>query len=65
VGCVMRFTLTLECDNAAFDDSPVTEVARILDQTAEALCSGYLEGTCLDVNGNDVGDWRFVKGGAA
>lgn len=52
-----RFTLTIETDNAAFDDAPASEIARILRQLANdmeqdgAPPSRFL----FDANGNRVG----------
>lgn len=61
----MKFTLSIDMDNAAFDDdqehgyAPRPEVARILRQQADRLEAGdYYTGhsqTIRDVNGNDVG----------
>ena len=57
----MTFTLTIQCDNAAFEDVPAIEVARILHQFAARLeyapppferCNGAV---LRDINGNTVG----------
>lgn len=59
------FTLDFECDNAAFDDDPTFEIARILKETAEKIkCDnvtgfGYAHGVIRDINGNRVGDWKY------
>lgn len=54
----MRFTLTIECDNAAFaDDERAMEVARILREVADE-CDAYDIGARIklrDLNGNTVG----------
>jgi hypothetical protein len=53
------FTLTIDTDNAAFEDHPQAEVARILHNVAERLLFPLQEGTCRDVNGNTVGSFAF------
>jgi hypothetical protein len=60
-----RFTLTIACDNAAFDDNKAAEVARILIELAERLNDGpedATSGKLLDLNGNTVGFWNFTTG---
>jgi hypothetical protein len=52
----MKYTITIECDNAAFDP-PAQEVARILRQLADQ-CERYdspPQVTLFDINGNRVG----------
>lgn len=54
----MKFTLEIECDNAAFEDDATVEIARILRQLAESVPN--LAGTygfipLRDINGNRVG----------
>lgn len=55
----MKFTLEIECDNAAFDDDATVEIARILRKLAKEMTGGaeYFEShwTLRDVNGNRVG----------
>lgn len=60
------FTLTIETDNAAFEEAGTTsEVARILRRLAEELESPYLHGAASagdpvrDINGNTVGRWEL------
>lgn len=50
-------TLTLETGNAAFEDTPATEIARILRAQADLIEAGMAtEFTPLrDINGNRVG----------
>jgi len=52
-------TIKINCDNAAFDDDPGAELARILRELANRLhISGAVQGsrkTLYDLNGNDVG----------
>lgn len=35
------------------------EVARILRDVADRIESGEEYGTCMDINGNAVGDWKI------
>jgi hypothetical protein len=59
----MRFTLTIDCDGAAFDDdSRDVEVARILKQLSTHLTiSGDNTGRLFDTNGNYCGEWKFEE----
>jgi hypothetical protein len=58
----MTFTINMTCDNAAFEDEPEAEVARILRSIAAQLeqegTSRFYE-TIFDENGNVVGRWRL------
>lgn len=59
------FEVRFDCDNAAFDEHPASEVASILRRvaekvrevgiTADAPASGYVR----DSNGNVVGRWAY------
>lgn len=55
----MKVTIKIQCDNAAFSDSPEPEVARILLELADDLAFHSLiamDGQALhDFNGNTVG----------
>lgn len=57
----MKFTVEIECDNAAFaDDCHSYEVARILRELADDLNAGLFDGKrkstgLRDANGNHVG----------
>lgn len=51
------FTMSILTDNAAFDDEPATEIARILQVVATRMLAGYTEGACMDINGNRVGEY--------
>jgi hypothetical protein len=57
----MTFTLTIDCDNAAFSPEPFSEVQRILTDAAERLGEGIGAGKCRDVNGNTVGEFTFTN----
>jgi hypothetical protein len=57
-----KFTITIQCENAAFEDDPLGEISRILAIEAKrlALWAGdnprpRWSDTLLDVNGNVVG----------
>jgi hypothetical protein len=57
------FTLTIETDNAAFEDDATDEVRRILMalSTRVAFDDRGMQGSLvLDSNGNTVGSWRYV-----
>lgn len=63
----MKFTLEIDCDNAAFGDSEDerhTEVARILTGLADQIEHGYIKAQLYDANGNAVGVASFVDDGA-
>lgn len=54
----LQFRLSITCENAAFEDSPESEIARILRATADRLESGDDFDThrnLSDLNGNVVG----------
>lgn len=57
-----RITITIETANAAFDDRPASEIARILTDLAKdfKFCGGVAEniGNLRDVNGNTCGSVR-------
>lgn len=52
-----RFTIEIDCDNTAFDDSPQAEIIRILREAADRLeVAPYEKSIVLsDINGNHVG----------
>lgn len=51
------FTLTLNTDNAAFEDYSA-EVARILRTAADRIENGVGAGSLADANGNAVGSFN-------
>lgn len=58
------FTLTIRCDNAAFEPSPEAELTRILHEWADKIESGeWIEKyrTVRDANGNDVGRIKLER----
>ena len=51
-------TVTIDLDNAAFDDEPATEVGRILRQLATNVEEGDIPPfNLVDLNGNTVGSF--------
>jgi hypothetical protein len=58
----MKFTLAIDCDNAAFGetlDGHLEETARLLRGLARRLEAGEDYGTLRDVNGNTVGRFEL------
>ena len=61
----MKFTITIDTDNAAFDDGERgSETARILRAIALRIDGDPVEeptfyATIHDINGNNVGRWAF------
>ena len=52
----MKFKLEIDCSNAAFEEEPEYEVARILRELADKLeADGSLAHPVFDFNGNRVG----------
>ena len=56
------FKLTINTDNAAFDDDMEAELARILTDIAQALrdYGPWAGGTIRDINGNPVGTYTIT-----
>lgn len=60
----MKFTLEIDCDNAAFqenDGDQYVEVARILREAADRIENGRDSIALIDLNGNRVGDAAFDR----
>lgn len=57
----MKFTLEIECDNAAFDGGRKHEVARILKELAKRIGEVKPDTRLRDINGNTVGFARFEQ----
>ncbi|UGY13757.1 hypothetical protein HAP48_0035075 [Bradyrhizobium septentrionale] len=58
----MRFQLEFDTDNAAFDELPATEIARILRKVADVVVhNGDFDGLVVDMNGNVVGRYSLTK----
>lgn len=61
----MRFTLTIDCDNAAFGDDSLErsrQVTMLLDETVGRMEAGNIGGPIRDANGNTVGRFGFDDG---
>lgn len=56
----MAFTLTMATENAAFEDMPEYEVARILRKVADQIEDGDTTGRVRDINGNTVGAYDLT-----
>lgn len=58
----MRFVVTIDCDNAAFEDDPSCEVANILRQVVRAVeKDGSQGGGLADSNGNTCGSYKYEE----
>ena len=64
----MKFTLSIDCDGAAFEDDCFAEVVRIMREAAERLeithagePPQFARGFCRDLNGNTVGKWEMLR----
>lgn len=56
----MDFTLTINCNNAAFQDGDLhEELSRILQDIASRVSSGRSKGSAVDINGNTVGTFEI------
>jgi hypothetical protein len=56
----VKLTLTINLDNAAFEDNPATEIWSVCNQMHDAIRREETEGKLRDTNGNTVGAWRIV-----
>lgn len=50
-----------DMDDAAMNEYPREEVARILRETAEKVQNGNDYGYLRDINGNKVGHWSLIE----
>jgi len=65
----MNFNVSINCDNAAFDDDLTgIEICRMLQSIEDKLQDvGYIEsqenlrGRIKDLNGNMIGYWEFTQ----
>jgi hypothetical protein len=58
----VKFTLTINADNRAFQPNPIPELKRILRYVTAKLEAGHTESLISDINGNLVGDYRLSYG---
>ncbi len=49
------FKLEIKTKNAAFEEDPRAEIARILEELISKIYNGYEPSVLLDYNGNKVG----------
>jgi len=56
----MKFVMEIECDNAAFEEAPGHELARIIETAAVRVREGVHWGKLRDINGNQVGRFDIV-----
>lgn len=57
----MAFKLEFSTANAAFEESPEEEAARILKDVASKLVNDHTAGPIRDINGNTVGEWSLTE----
>lgn len=56
------FKLKIETDNAAFEDNPKEEIARLLKGVIDILeARGEDYGKLYDINGNPVGEFKLTQ----
>lgn len=55
------FRLSIETDNAAFDENCGEETIRILKEAIEYIEEGIREHSLIDLNGNVVGKYSLKK----
>ena len=58
----MKVEITIDCENAAFEDDPGHEVCRILHKLEASIGKYGLTGTSeklFDINGNTTGKFLF------
>lgn len=55
----MTAKITITMDNAAFEDEPASELARILRDLAKHIEAGDTERRLMDSNGNHVGTFKI------
>ncbi len=53
----MELEIIFSLDNAAFEDYPMDEAARILRDIAQKLEGGQNAGNIRDINGNTIGQY--------
>lgn len=56
----MKFEASIKMDNAAFEDAPASELARILRAIAARVEAGTFDGFEWDINGNRVASWAVT-----
>ena len=54
----VKFNVSLDSSNAAFQGGVITEITRILDGIVDKMWNGQEGGPVRDSNGNKVGEWN-------
>lgn len=58
------FKMEFQTGNAAFDEAPGVEIARILREMAATIEAGGMNsGRIVDINGNTIGRFSFEQEG--
>lgn len=57
----MTAKITVRMDNAAFGDTPASELARILRDLAKHIENGDTDRRLMDSNGNRVGAFEITE----
>ena len=52
-----EFSLNIELGNDSMRDGE--DIAWALEQVTRSVRQGYLSGSVVDANGNNVGEWQF------
>ena len=52
-----QIRIQYQIDNAAFNDTPLPETKRILNEILECIRNGSLGQLIQDINGNGIGAW--------
>lgn len=52
-----QIRIQYQIDNAAFDDTPLPETKRILNEILECIEAGQQGGLITDSSGNGIGAW--------
>lgn len=56
----MTFRVEFSTDNDAFAADPDRECRAVLQRIRDRLSQGYVEGKCIDTNGNTIGKWELL-----
>ena len=57
----MKFKIEFDCDNAVFEETPLTETSRLLVEVSKKVRDGRMESCVIDYNGNKIGKYFFIK----
>ena len=56
-----NLTITMNLDNAEFDDDWKEAVDRHLEKVARQINAGFRAGSIFDINGNRIGGWDIAE----